>query len=97
MDAPSLKGVLFPWHEDKPILLHLPDSKMLYMPCFSDEDLLFQTMESGGVVWDDVRMFQETEAFVAHVHETNPAVKVILDLRHTNDGIDFTEVCRVIH
>ena len=94
----SLEGALFPWKNGLPVLVNLPGSSMLYLPCFSSEELLVRTLEAGGVSWDSIRTIEGAEDFVFGVCEINPRVKIILDLQQTQEGLlRFSEIGRILH
>jgi hypothetical protein len=95
----SLTGKLFPWDQrrQQPVLLNMPGSPYDYIPLFSSKQQLEEMMQGGEIPYDDIKVIDHGEEFVAGLLESGGDVmqktKVILDLRFTPEGkVRFTEL-----
>lgn len=91
----TLTGKLVPWSDWQPVLLQIPGSDLLYLPCFSDEDGLRKTMGRAGAAYKSIKLIQDGGEFLSGVMESEGAdqVRVILDARFLPNGrIRYMEV-----
>ena len=91
----SLTGMLFPWNGQAPVMLNMPMSDFLYLPCFSTEKKLEGCLERAGISWRSIKHIDDGREFVESVPRTDGVqeIKIILDPYWTEKGtVRFTEV-----
>ena len=89
----SLTGRLIPAADaHTPVLLRMPGTDKLYLPCFADENEMRIFLERAGVAYQGVKQIDDERAFLQDL--TNE-VTVITNLRYTEDDkVRFHEVLR---
>lgn len=90
----TLNGKVFPWVAGAPLMLTMPGSSGLYLPCFSSAKLLRKTMRGADFAWDSIKCIDDEVAFLTSIYKRQD-VRVILDLHRTAEGlVRFTEIQR---
>jgi len=97
----SLTGMLIPWStwspsaplgEDQPVLLNMPGSPSFYLPCFTTEDKLRQTMGRAKIEFQKIKRIDDGREFLASI-EAQRGVVVIVDPHFLENGrVRFTEI-----
>jgi len=92
-----LTGMLFPWDGRQPVLLSMPGSLLFYLPLFSTEEKLRETMKQAGVPFRSIKHVDDGAVFLASVYGDNPGaletLAVILDPYFLPSGrVRFTQV-----
>jgi hypothetical protein len=99
-DQVVLKGMLFPWLQrgithGSPLILVMPGSEDLYLPCFSDGDKLIEAMRLADIHYDSVKYIQNETEFIQSVPRkfNGKNVHIIVDPVYTDKGTaSWTEV-----
>jgi len=89
----TLTGRLIPAADaHTPVMLRMPGSDKLYLPCFSDENDMRVFLERAGLAYDGVKQIDDERSFLEGLP---PEVTVVTDLRFTEEGkVRFHEVLR---
>lgn len=92
-ESVSLTGRLIPAQDaTNPVLLRMPKSDKLYLPCFADEDEMRTFMGRVGVTYADIKQINDERTFLDSLPSE---VTVITNLRHTESGrIRFHQITR---
>jgi hypothetical protein len=80
----TLNGAVFPWDGMQPVLLTMPGSDLLYLPCFQDVSDLEAIMDHYQIEYASVKRIDDEREFTTSI--TNPRVAVILNPRITETG-----------
>lgn len=93
--ADSLTGKIFPWADEQPVLLGMPGSDLLYLPCFSTEEALLALMGRTGSQGFTIKLIEDGNEFLNGILESPGAgsVRVILDPYFLPNGhVRFVQV-----
>lgn len=87
----SLTGRLIPAADTHtPVLLRMPGSDRLYLPCFTDENELRTFLGRAGLAYEGVKQIDDERSFLAGLP---PEVTVVTNLHFTEDDkVRFHEV-----
>ena len=87
----SLTGRLIPAQDaTNPVLLRMPGSERLYLPCFADEDEMQTVLGRAGVEYAGIKQIDDEMTFLDSLP---PEVTVITNLWWTEEGkIRFHQV-----
>lgn len=93
----NLTGALMPWKGEHPVLLGIPGSRYLYLPCFTTEAKLRALMGRIAVDFRSIKVVTDETQFLAEIRESASAanlnVKVILDPHFAHNGrVRFAEI-----
>ena len=90
--AVELTGKLFPWSQEQPVLLQMPGSSALYLPCFSSAKGLREVLGRSRVGFGSIKQIDDGREFLSSIPG---AIVVIVDPRYTEQGrVRFTQVLR---
>lgn len=93
-----LRGTFFAGHGDEIVVLSFPDDEASYLPCFTSEELLEESLAAGGIEWDKIHTIEDPDTFWVELHSSEMVVKVILDLHEDEDGIvQYVPIERVLN
>lgn len=89
----DLAGQLTPFYDNgQPVLLNMPKSPHLYLPCFATADELRSAMGRAGVAFDRIKQIDDGPDFLASIPTS---IIVITGLRFTDGGlVRFHQVFR---
>lgn len=79
----SLTGKLFAWQTGQPVLVSMPGSDRLYLPCFSTEEQLRRTLARSDVPFESLKRIDDGHEFFSSVPSE---ITVVLDLRYLPNG-----------
>jgi hypothetical protein len=81
----TLTGMLFPWRDDQPVLVHLTGdgTGTFCLPLFRDEDRLRAVLGAFGVPFASIKMVEDGPEFLESLPRD---IAVIADLRITDEG-----------
>lgn len=82
-ESVSLTGLLFAWSGQDPILVNLPGTESLYLPCFSDEGNLRAMHEAAQVRFDRIKRIDNGAEFLRSIPSD---ITVIVDPYLTPEG-----------
>ncbi len=90
----DLTGKLFPWDGVQPVLLSMPGSPSLYLPCFSSAAHLRDCMATAGIGYAGIKEIQDGPEFLSSFElEHRRTMKIIVDPYFLPNGrVRFSEV-----
>jgi len=80
----NLHGALFPMRGEQPTLLSIPQSPLLYLPCFTTEEKLWSLLNILQIPVDNIKTIDDPLEFLGSLKDSG--VTVILDLYFTPEG-----------
>lgn len=89
-----LTGMLMPWADGQPVLVHMMGvgSGVFYLPLFDDPDQLRAVLERAGISFQSIKQVDDGPEFLDSIP---PEIIVITNLRFTDEGrIRFHQVQR---
>ena len=89
----SLTGRLIPAADaHTPVMLRMPGSDKLYLPCFADENEMRIFLERAGLAYEGIKRIDDERTFLEALPRE---VTVVTNLRFTEEGkVRFREVLR---
>lgn len=87
----DLTGMLLAFADGQPVLLRMPESEQLYLPCFGTIADLLEVLGRVGAAHDRIKKIDDGPEFVTSIP---PSVEVILNVRWKGSRIRFTQVLR---
>lgn len=89
----ALDGRIFAWRDGAPVLLNMPGTDAQYLAAFTTRARLEALYERACVPFDRIKVIDDGAEFLASLHESDPALVVILDPYFTEEGrVRFVQV-----
>lgn len=84
---------LIPWDGNQPVWLTMPGSPILYLPVFSTEYQLRETMSKAGVFFQSIKQIEDGPEFLQSVVDAKEQIAVIVDPYFLPNGrVRFTQI-----
>lgn len=84
----ELTGMLFPWDGAQPVFLAVPNSSLLYLPCFDAAADLVEVMARARVPFAGIKQIEDSPAFLSSFGPAErAAVRVMVNPYFTPEGL----------
>jgi hypothetical protein len=90
----TLTGLLFPWKNDQPVLIHMlgVSPEVFYLPLFENADQLREVCGRANIEFESIKQVEDGAEFFSSIP---PEIIIVANLRFTPEGkIRFTQVQR---